>query len=101
MESLAPADVVMSDWNIVVIKHNGNIIEKFLGYSVRDRTYRISSQIQDYDAEDKTGTTLSGSSYTFLDPPGQLHPVAQPVFDMLDKRDDVEITLKFAWDDES
>ncbi|SFK54227.1 hypothetical protein [Methylophaga sulfidovorans] len=90
-----PTNVVMSGWNIVVIKHNGKTIEKILGYSLDDRDYRISSQIEYYDSESKTGRTLSGSIYRFLGGPGQLHPCAQRVFNMLEQHDDVEITLKY------
>lgn len=98
---LPPTNVEMSDWNIVVIKHNGKTIEKFLGYSLHDRDYRISSQIEYYDSESKTGRTLSGSEYRFLGEPGQLHPRAQYIFNMLEQHDDVEIKLKYEMPDES
>jgi len=47
----APAHVTMSEWNIIVIIHEGKTIEKFLGYCLNDYTYRISSQVVEYDAE--------------------------------------------------
>ncbi|EEF80547.1 hypothetical protein [Methylophaga thiooxydans] len=94
--SLPPAHVTMSDWNIVVIVHKGNTIEKFLGYSVNDQHYRISSQIHEYDPEKKRGLTDSGSIYEFIEEPGQLHPKAQVVFDKLNAWEEVDVTLKFA-----
>ena len=95
MEILKPADVMMSDWNVIVIIHQGATIEKFLGYWHQKDTYRISSQIESYDAETDTGKTLSGSRYHFLDKPGTLHPKAQVIFDMLEKSDDVAVYLKY------
>lgn len=93
--ALPPAHVTMSNWNIVVLVYKDQIIEKFLGYSVKDEHYRISSQILEYDPDSNTGTTLSGSVYRFTDKPGQLHPYAQKVFDRMSQRPDVEISLKF------
>ncbi|MBD3667611.1 MAG: hypothetical protein HUJ16_06600 [Kangiella sp.] len=92
---VAPAHVTMSKWNIIVIIHKGKTIEKFLGYDVNARNYRISSQIIEYDAENKRGRTDSGSIYAFLDEPGQLHPLAKEVFDRLNAWDEVEVSLKF------
>jgi len=93
--SLPPAQLTMSQWNIVVIIHKGKTIEKFLGYSVTHQHYRISSQILEYDAEHKRGMTDSGSVYEFIDEPGQLHPLAQEVFDKLNAWEEVEVSLKF------
>lgn len=95
MTSLQPEHIVMSEWNIVIIDYNNQIIEKFLGYSHEWDNYRISSQIQDYDPENKTGRTLSGSTYQFLDNPGQLHPKAQAIFDALSCTPGVIVKLKF------
>jgi len=91
----APAHVTMSEWNIIVIVHEGKTIEKFLGYCLNDYTYRISSQVLKYDAENKRGMTESGSVYEFIDAPGKLHPSAQKVFDKLNAWDEVEVSLKF------
>jgi hypothetical protein len=93
--SLPPAHVTMRQWNIIVIVHEGKTIEKFLGYSVYDEHYRISSQIIEYDADMKRGLTDSGSVYAFLDEPGQLHPYAQEVFDKLEAWNKVEVSLKY------
>lgn len=95
MEKVGPADVIMSHWNVIVIIDHGAEIEKFLGYWHQQDTYRISSQIENYDPETDTGRTLSGSRYKFLDKPGVLYPEAQAVFDMLDKRDSIEVSLKY------
>lgn len=95
MEKLGPADVMMSEWNVIVIIHQGEQIEKFLGYWHQNDTYRLSSQIESYDAETDTGRTLSGSRYKFLDKPGALHPEAQAIFDMLEKAEDVVVSLKY------
>lgn len=95
MEMLGPADVMMSDWNVIVIIHEGEQIEKFLGYWHQKDTYRLSSQIESYDAETDTGRTLSGSRYKFLDKPGTLHPEALAIFDMLEKAEDVVVSLKY------
>lgn len=95
METLKPTDVMMSDWNVIVIIHQGAKIEKFLGYWHQKNTYRISSQIDSYDPKTNTGKTLSGSRYQFLDKPGILHPKAQGIFDMLEKSDDVAVSLKY------
>lgn len=95
MEKLGPADVMMSDWNVIVITHQGVQIEKFLGYWHQKDTYRVSSQIESYDPETDTGRTLSGSRYKFLDKPGVLHPEAQAIFDMLEKADAVVVSLKY------
>lgn len=94
----APAHVRMSEWNIIVIIHEGKTIEKFLGYCLNDYTYRISSQVLEYDVEKKRGRTESGSVYEFLDAPGKLHPSAQAVFDKLNAWDEVEVSLKFEVD---
>lgn len=93
--SLPPAHVKMSQWNIVVIIHKGKTIEKFLGYSVTHEHYRISSQILEYDAENKMGMTDSGSVYEFIDEPGQLHPLALEIFDKLNAWEEVDVSLKF------
>lgn len=93
--SLAPAHVTMRQWNIVVIVHEGQKIEKFLGYSVHDKHYRISSQIVDYYKETNRGMTASGSVYEFLDEPGKLHPLAQQVFDKLDAWEKADVSLKY------
>ncbi len=93
--SLPPAHVTMSQWNIVVIVHEGKTIEKFLGYSVHDEHYRISSQVLEYDEKTKRGSTTSGSVYQFLDEPGKLHPLAQEVFDKLDAWGKADVSLKF------
>ncbi len=93
--SLPPAHVTLSQWDVIVIIHKGKTIEKFLGYDVNARNYRISSQILEYDAENKRGVTDSGSIYAFLDEPGQLHPLAKEVFDRLNAWDEVEVSLKF------
>ncbi len=93
--SLPPAHVTMRQWNIVVIVHEGQTIEKFLGYSVYDEHYRISSQVLEYDEETKRGMTTSGSVYVFLDEPGKLHPLAQQVFDKLDALEKADVSLKF------
>lgn len=93
--SLPPAHVTMRQWNIVVIVHKGKTIEKFLGYSVHDEHYRISSQVLEYDKESKRGMTASGSVYAFLDEPGKLHPLAQQVFDKLDAWEKADVSLKF------
>lgn len=90
-----PAHVTMSEWNIIVIIHEGKTIEKFLGYCLNDYAYRISSQVLEYDAENKRGLTESGSVYEFIDAPGKLHPTAQVVFDKLNAWDEVEVSLKF------
>lgn len=94
--SLPPAHVTMSNWNIVVIVNNGERIEKFLGYSVHDGHYRISSQIVEYDKENKRGLTDSGSVYEFLDAPGQLHPYAKAVYNRLLAWDGIDVSLKFS-----
>ena len=93
--SLSPAHVTMCQWNIIVIVHEGQTIEKFLGYSVHDEHYRISSQILEYDKESKRGMTTSGSIYEFLDEPGKLHPLAQKVFDKLNSWEKADVSLKF------
>ena len=93
--SLPPAHVTMRQWNIVVIVRKGQTTEKFLGYSVHDEHYRISSQILQYDDEAKRGMTTSGSVYEFVDEPGKLHPLAQQVFDKLSEWDEVEVSLKY------
>lgn len=95
---LPRAHVTMSDWNIVVVVYRDQIIEKFLGYSVNDGHYRISSQILEYDADTNTGTTVSGSVYRFIDKPGQLHPHAQKVFDKMCYWSEVQVSLKFGLD---
>lgn len=95
MEKLGPADVMMSHWNVIVITHKGEHVEKFLGYWNQEDTYRVSSQIECYDSETDTGRTLSGSRYYFLDKPGVLHPYAQAIFDMLQKAEDVVVSLKY------
>lgn len=95
MQKLGPADVMMSDWNVLLIIHQGKQIEKFLGYWHQKDTYRICSQIESYDPDTDTGRTLSGSKYKFLDKPGALHPEAQVIFDMLEKSDDVVVFLKY------
>ena len=92
---LAPAQVTMSKWNIIVIIKDGKKIEKFLGYSLHDNTYRISSQVLEYDAENKRGFTESGSVYAFIDEPGELHPEAQEIFDKLNAWEKVDVSLKF------
>ena len=92
---LAPAQVTMSEWNIIVIIKDGKKIEKFLGYSLHDNTYRISSQVLEYDAENKRGFTESGSVYEFIDAPGELHPEAQEIFDKLIAWEKVSVSLKF------
>jgi len=95
---LAPAHVTMSGWNIIVIVKGEKKIEKFLGYSLHDNTYRISSEVLKYDAENKRGLTESGSVYEFIDAPGELHPSAQAVFDRLNAWEEVEVSLKFMGD---
>lgn len=92
---LAPAHVTMSKWNIIVIVKDGKKIEKFLGYSRHDDTYRISSEVLQYDAENKRGLTESGSVYEFIDAPGELHPAAQEIFDKLNAWEKVHVSLKF------
>lgn len=96
--SLPAGHVRMKSWNIIIINHKGNTIEKFLGYDVADRHYRISSQILSYDAENSIGKTASGSSYEFLEPPGKLHPYAQRIYDILDAEDFVSVSLKFSFE---
>jgi len=92
---LPPAYVTMSNWNIVVVVYKGQIIEKFLGYSEHDRHYRISSQILEYDAENNTGRTVSGSIYRLLGKPGQLHPHAQKAFEKMCHWPEVQVSLKY------
>lgn len=93
--TLPAGQVRMNNWNIITINHEGNMIEKFLGYDVTDRNYRISPQILSYDAENNTGKTASGSSYEFLEPPGKLHSSAQRMYNLLDAEDFVSVSLKF------
>ncbi len=95
MELYPPGYIVMSKWNILVIEHDGQVIEKFLGYWHGQNTYRISSQIDSYDRETDTGRTLSGSHYKFLDKPGALHPKAQIIFDQLKALENVSLRLKY------
>lgn len=95
MEHYPPGYIVMRNWNVVVIEHEGQIIEKFLGYWANKMTYRISSQIEIYDPATDSGRTLSGSRYKFLDKPGVLHPHAQEIYDMLGKANDVVVSLKY------
>jgi len=95
MEYCPPGYIVMSNWNVVVIEHDGHVIEKFLGYSQGESTYRISSQVETYSAETDSGSTLSGSKYKFLDKPGTLHPLAQHIFDQLKALENVSIRLKY------
>lgn len=70
-------------------------IEKFLGYSVYDEHYRISSQVLEYNENTKRGITTSGSVYEFLDEPGKLHPLAQKVFDKLNAWEKADVSFKF------
>lgn len=95
MERYSPGYIVMSNWNVVVIKYEGQIIEKFLGYWPKEMTYRISSQIESYNSETDSGRTLSGSEYKFLDKPGTLHPKAHEIYIMLEKADGVAVSLKY------
>ena len=95
MIKLPPANVTMSHWNIVVITRGALKVEKFLGYCHESGDYRISSEIKKYDPVSRTGQTASGSTYTFLDEPGPLHPSAQFIFDSLNAWDEISVLLKF------
>lgn len=95
IDNIPPGSITMSDWNILVIEYQGQLIEKFLGYSHEDRHFRLSSQIIEYDPEANTGKTVSGSRYFFHDKPGNLHPLAQSYFDRISNRDEVSVHLKF------
>ncbi len=100
IHSVPPGHISLSEWNIVVIKIEGDIQEKFLGLDVNTNEYRISSQIKEYNAEKNTGFTQSGSVYQFLDEPGTLHPKAQEVYDYLSNTPEelklhVDVSLKF------
>ena len=99
MESLPPGHIMMSNWNIVVIEYHDVTVEKFLGYSHQSNKFRISSQVLKYDPETNTGSTVSGSKYSFLDKPGRLHPAAQFIFNKLQATKDVSVSLKFNVDE--
>lgn len=94
---LPPGQILMQEWNIVIIEFNGDTIEKFLGLDTRTGRYRISSQILNYDPETNTGRTLSGSSYQFVDKPGKLHFSAQGIYERLFNAPDVKVSLKFPY----
>lgn len=90
-----PGDIRLREWNILIIEHDGQTIEKFLGYDTRQGDYRISSQILEYDLENMTGRTQSGSMYTFIGLPGKLHPKAQYVFDKISALEETKVKLRF------
>lgn len=95
MEISDPAVVTISQWNIIIIEKGGKIIEKFLGYDHQRNTYRISSQIASYNPANSSGSTISGSTYSFLDDPGKLCPEAKLIFDMLESSGLVSVSLKY------
>ncbi len=100
IHSVPPGRIALSEWNIVVIEIDGEIQEKFLGLDVNTNEFRISSQIKEYNPEENTGLTQSGSVYQLLDEPGSLHPKAQEVYDYLSNTPEelkqrVEVSLKF------
>jgi hypothetical protein len=90
-----PGEIIMKDWNILVIEYEHVLTEKFLGYSMNEQHYRLSSVIREYDPETNTGITESGSRYTFLTPPGKLHRRAQTIYDNFCKVKEVSIKLKY------
>lgn len=72
--SLGKAEVILTDWNILVVKDVGDtVIELFMGFSVHDRFGRLSTQIEKFDPENRTGTTFSGSTYSLIGEPGLPH----------------------------
>ncbi|WP_273150759.1 hypothetical protein [Methylophaga thiooxydans] len=95
-----PGHIVLSEWNIVIIKIDGIAYEKFLGLDVNTNEYRISSPVEEYDAENRIGYTASGSVYQLVDEPGSLHSKAQEVYDFManppeDLGKEVKVSLKF------
>ena len=80
IHNVPPGFNTLSQWNILGIAHQGQVIEKFLGYCHEDDHFRLSSQILEYDSDTNTGNTESGSKYFFQDKPGALHPLAQTYF---------------------
>lgn len=93
--ALPPGHIIMTDWNIVIIEYEGRVIEKFLGYSMQGDHFRFSSAILEYDPETNTGKTMSGSLYTFLTPPGKLHPLAQNAYNSFSQIAGVSVRLKY------
>lgn len=78
--SMAKADVLLIDWNIIEInKPEQEMHSFFIGFSVYDGIGRLSTKIQDYDPKSQTGTTRSGSTYTLEGQPGMPHPDAMYV----------------------
>lgn len=71
--SLGKAEVLLSEWNIIEVKVPGGRGELFIGYSVNEGVGRLSTRIEHFDPESKTGRTISGSTYTFIGEPGMPH----------------------------
>lgn len=95
MNESEPLNVNMSQWNIIVTQKGKTKIERFLGYCHEEDTCRISSQIKSYAPHNDTGQTLSGSRYLFIDKPGELHPEAQVIYDLLDAFNEIKVFLKY------
>jgi len=71
--SLEKDDVILTKWNILRFRlKDGTYDELFVGYSAKDRLGRVSTKIIEYDFENKTGRTESGSTYKLIGEPG--HP---------------------------
>lgn len=95
MINVPPGSIVMTDWNILIIEYESDVIEKFLGYDINTGEFRFSSAIKEYDPHTNRGITTTGSRYCFLTPPGKLHPKAQKIYDDFCKVKEVNIKLKY------
>lgn len=71
---LGKADVIMIEWNILqILMPDGNYGGVFLGYSINDGMGRLSTLILTFDENTRTGSTLSGSTYSLIEEPGMPH----------------------------
>lgn len=94
-QSLPPGYIELAEWNIVIIEINDDIYEKFLGYDVNVKDFRISSKIIIYEEHSAIGETVSGSFYKLQGRPGNLHPKAQVIFNKLTAHPEVKASLKY------
>lgn len=73
---IRPGKATVIGWNVIILNHNGEISRHILGYDINLGLARFSTEIVKLNLENNTAKTESGSEYSLIGPPGNVHPVA-------------------------
>jgi hypothetical protein len=76
---MPPGAVRMSQWNVIKICDLGTM--HIAGFDLVIRSWRISTEIMEINLEKLTAKTFSGSTYSFTEPRGEMHPLVVKVLD--------------------